>query len=398
METRIRVYMKIRAVDICLNIYVSRFHMRERRKKERRGKLRMYSSKKLLSIFLTAIMAISIVAMAIPVAVEAQVPYLTLSPTSGRGALGDKSNAFDGWSDPTLVTVTGYNFPAEQKNITLRIVAWDKDITPTAGDDLKLKYVSIGDAASVNADANGYFQAMFEVPSKEKGMYKVFAVYTVDGSQKTTEGALFEVEAAMLILEENSQTSTGVYNSRVHILLTGFREKEKVNIIPTDFLVTTPDGSTEFSSFTVDTNGATIDVPLDANVGYVSGKTSGGIKNVIVYGSKSGISATATFTIRPTIGFSLGTTFEPTVSIPAGDGYAYLWGKNWEPDTEIEAGTLKFIISDVAYSTDHDDITVADDGTFGPIKVSYDNLPRGVVSVELYGTTFSLSAENIIPP
>ncbi|MEM3056605.1 MAG: hypothetical protein QW639_05185 [Candidatus Bathyarchaeia archaeon] len=46
-----------------------------------------------MSIFLTAIMAISIVAMAIPVAVEAQVPVVTVSPTSGRGVLKDGSNA-----------------------------------------------------------------------------------------------------------------------------------------------------------------------------------------------------------------------------------------------------------------------------------------------------------------
>ncbi|MEM2894343.1 MAG: hypothetical protein QW486_09440, partial [Candidatus Bathyarchaeia archaeon] len=95
--------------------------MRERRKKERRGKLRMYSSKKLLSIFLTAIMAISIVAMAIPVAVEAQVPVVTVSPTSGRGVLEDGSVAFDGWSSATEVTVTGSNFESEQDSITIRI-------------------------------------------------------------------------------------------------------------------------------------------------------------------------------------------------------------------------------------------------------------------------------------
>jgi hypothetical protein len=117
----------------------------------------------------------------------------------------------------------------------------------------------------------------------------------------------------------------------------------------------------------------------------------------MVYGSKSGISATASFTVRSTIGFSLGTRFEPTVSIPSGDGSVYLWGKNWEPDTEIEAGTLRLIVSGVTYTTDHNDITVSDEGDFGPIKVSYDNLPRGLVTVELYGTTFSLEAENIIP-
>jgi hypothetical protein len=370
--------------------------------KGKKGKLRMYSSKKILSIFLTAIMAISLVAMAMPVAVEAQVPYITVTPTSGRGVLEDGSAAFDGWSSATEVTVTGYNFESEQDSITIRIASVDEDITTTAGKEVTLRYYSIAGSAanSVKADANGYFQAVFRLPSLKAGMYNVFAVYTPEGGvATTTSGALFEVKPDILILEENSQSSTGVYNSRVHILLTGFEGDEEVSIIPTNFLVTAPDGTDKFTSFKVNADGCTSG--LKTNVGYLSGARQGGTVNVIIFGSSSGITVSKSFTIKPTIAFDLDNddALEPTVSIPVAASTVYLWGRNWVADTEIPANSLKIKTEATSYITTHSKITVPSTGAFGPIAVTYfDNLPAVQLSVELYGTTFSLAAENIIPP
>ncbi|MBS7638633.1 hypothetical protein KEJ49_07135, partial [Candidatus Bathyarchaeota archaeon] len=361
----------------------------------------MYSSKKILSIFLTAIMAISLVAVAIPVA-EAQVPIVTVSPTSGRGVLEDGSNAFSGWSSATEVTVTGSNFASEQDSITIRIASVDEDIETTAGVEVTLRYFSIAGSApnSVKADANGYFQAVFRLPSLKAGMYNIFAVYTPEGGvATTTAGALFEVKADILVLEENSQTSTGVYNSRVHILLTGFEGDEEVSIIPTNFLVTAPDGTEKFTSFKVNANGCTSG--LMTNVGYISGDRQGGTVNVIIFGSSSGITVSKSFTIKPTIAFDLDSDndLEPTVSIPVAASTVYLWGRNWVADTEIPANSLKIKTEATSYITTHSKITVPSNGAFGPVAVTYfDNLPAVQLSVEVAGITFSLSAENIIPP
>jgi hypothetical protein len=253
----------------------------------------------------------------------------------------------------------------------------------------------------VKADANGYFQAVFRLPSLKAGMYNVFAVYTPEGGvATTTSGALFEVKPDILILEENSQSSTGVYNSRVHILLTGFEGDEEVSIIPTNFLVTAPDGTDKFTSFKVNADGCTSG--LKTNVGYLSGARQGGTVNVIIFGSSSGITVSKSFTIKPTIAFDLDGDgdLEPTVSIPVAASTVYLWGRNWEAGVSIPENSTRIKIdSSTSYNTTHNEIIVGSEGSFGPIPITYsDNLPEGQISVELYGTTFSFEAENIIPP
>jgi len=372
--------------------------------KEKMNELNKMKGNKILSTLVISFLTLSLLTVSIPLA-SAAAPTLTLSPTSGRGVLGDGSNTFGGWSSATEITVAGTGFPTEQDDIQLRIALTTEEITTTAGDLIPLRYYSIiGTGANyINADGNGNFKATFRVPSLEAGTYNIFAVYQpTGGSLTSTSGAVFTVNADMLVLEENLQSATGVYNSKVHILLTGFGESETINIIPGNFLVTAADGTTAFTGFDVGTDGSTS--ALTTNVGYVAYNRPGGTFSVIVFGSSSGLTISKSFTVKPTIAIDLDSdvTMEPSVSVPVSASTVYLWGRNWPATTplkEIAANSLKIKTSTTTYMTTHSLITVPATGKFGPVAVTYfDNLPAVPLSVELDATTFSLSAANIIPP
>jgi hypothetical protein len=357
----------------------------------------------LVTILIVSALVPAIVPLSSSIVKASPEASITLSPTSGRGPLGDATLGIV--SPATVVTVTGTGFPPNQDNIVLRIAPSNVPITPTAGIELTLTRVSIaGSTTGVRADASGCWKATFSVPALQAGTYNVFAVYTpAGGSPVTSAPATFTVVADMLVLEEATLTSTGVYNSRVHILLTGFQGGETVNIIPTNFLVTAPDGTTSFTSFTVSTSGDTIG--QSNNVGYVSGARPGGTFTVVVYGASSGISVSKTFTVNPTIAIDRDNDnmLEPQVSISRTASTFYIWGRNWPvttPAIQIPANNLTIIdTTGRAYSTSHSSIIVGADGSFGPVAVTYfDDLPTQPLSIKLYGTIFSLANRNIIPP
>jgi hypothetical protein len=320
----------------------------------------------------------------------------------GDGVLGTVSPA-------TTVTVTGAGFPPEQDDISLRIAPSGVPITPTAGQPLTMTRRSIDGTTSglVRADALGGWRATFSVPQLEAGEYNIFAVYTpVGGAPTTSEPAGFTVTAEMLVIEEATLASRGVYNSRVRILLTGFRGGESITLIPTNFLRTEPfDGGDPFTGFTVATDptyGGGSTIGLTGNAGFIASRP-GGTFSVIAFGASSGISLTKSFTVDSTLAFTWERDFplRHTLSLQRTATTFFVHGLNWPvttPATVIPANDLKLVAPDRTITTSHAAITVDSTGRFTNIAVTYfDDLPTVPLKVQLFGREFSLENGNIIP-
>jgi len=339
---------------------------------------------------------------------KAASPTLVLSPTSGTGELGDKGLADE--QDATTVTVTGTGFDSEMDNIQLRIALSSKDITTTAGYELKFARWSIAssDSGKVKADAAGNWMATFDVPQLEAGTYNVFAVY--DSPAVTSAPVVFTVNPGILVVEDSSESSTGVFNSKVHIMLSGFKGGETVHIM-SSFLKTTPFGTTDLATFTLAEDpdyegGDTAGLTTDVNVGYVS-STVGGTINIGVYGKKS--SASASFTINPTVAVRMNAPMnvplqgtDPQISIKSSLGsgeFMYVSGRNWIDDVDILANSIDIRVSGVDHNAYHSKVTTDSDGAFDNLKIQYfDTLPTQPASLIINGMAFDLASGNIIPP
>lgn len=391
---------------------------------------RIYSSqtKAATTLFLSALLLISFAMAIVPslVPVKAASPALSVSPTSGRSWLRDSVlwGSTDKYSGATTIYVTGTGFPAEQDDITLRMAESDEDVTATSGEQLILVRYSLnatsspssGDNYYVMADASGSFKVTFEVPQTKAGAYNIWAVYTpTDGSETTSPPVAFTVTVGIAVVEENNAgtttASTGVFNSKVHILVSGFEGGETVSVIPTNFLVTAAFGSTAVTDFVVgeDTTwsgGSTYGTGFTAgdNVGYVTSRKGGDV-SVIVFGQTSGLTTSATFTLKATIAVSTTTLSvsmvgtDPKISIPRTAGSINMSLRNWLDDVDVLANTIQLQVSGVSHTTQHAKITTTSNGAYNNVKVTYfEDLPTLPVTVIINGVSFNLESGNLIAP
>jgi hypothetical protein len=341
---------------------------------------------------------------------KAASPALVLSPTSGTGELRDAGlwpGSTGAYSGGTTVTVTGSGFDAEQDDISLRIALSSDAVKTTAGYSLSIYRPTMAatHANKVMADASGNFMTKFDVPQLQAGTYNVFAVY--GSPEETSAPVLFTVNAGIMVLEESTQTSTGVFNSKVHILLSGFEGGETISIIPSNFLMTAPFGTTSVSQFTLAKDstyegGST--TGLSANTGYV-GSRKGGSVSIIVFGQSSGTTLSTTFTLKPSVAVSASTLgvpmigTDPQISIPRTASTIYLSGRNFGDEEDILANTITLTISGVSHVTQHLKVTTTTGGEFNNLAVTYfDDLPTLPATLTINSISYNLDNGNIIAP
>jgi len=168
-------------------------------------------------------------------------------------------------------------------------------------------------------------------------------------------------------------------------------------------------GSTAVSSFVLADDstwegGST--TGLSTNVGYVTSR-KGGAVSVIIFGQTSGLTATATFTLNPTIAVStspfstanaIGST-EPSIAINRSASTIYMSGRNWLDEVDILANTIALQLSCVNHLTQHGKVTTSTSGAFNNVSVTYfDDLPTLPVTVIANSVSFNLESGNLIAP
>jgi len=393
------------------------------------------SQTRLATTILSVLLLISVAAIPLAlISVGAASPTITVSPTSGNGDLTDPTlyGAVDPYKGGTTVYITGTGFPAEQDEITFRIADTSTTISTTAGDQLYLNRMSIPGTqniysstqwgqqpayytfgTSAKADASGSFRVAFVVPQLKAQQYNIWAVYTESGkAAATTSPVVFTVNAVMAIVEEQNayqNAATGVFNSKVHILLSGFDKNEKVSLIPTNFLTTQAFGNVPLTEIqlaedlTYEGGSTALLASKTANVGYITSRKGGPI-NVLVFGETSGITCSTTFNIMPSMAFTKGLiaggqimNSDPTLSINRTASTIYVQLRNWLDSVTIPASSLQLVASGVSYLTSHTSVTTSDDGAVDNLQVTYFNdLPTLPLSATLNGITFSMDAGNII--
>jgi hypothetical protein len=343
-------------------------------------------------LVLASFASLSLVA---PVGVaSAAVPTLTLSPTSGNPA-GPTSSVTK--LTATTVTVTGSGFPPGQDNILLRIATSDTTPSATAGYPLTLTRPSIAGSSltgGVKADANGWFKVQFSVPALAGGDYIVFAVYTESGETKISQTASFTITPAIKVVRTATEVAEGRYGHGVTIDVAGFGSGETVQIIPSDV----------FGTITITTNTTALTNQGTGSTTSAVNTTAGGSKTITALGLSSGKSATTTFTVKPAIALLSSTTVPSPlrsniISVSsAAPTTLYVLGKGFGSSQSISANSITLTVAGQTIQTAHSSVTTGSDGSFGPIAVTVlSNLPMGVVTINIAGTDFNWSNDNILP-
>jgi len=194
----------------------------------------------------------------------------------------------------------------------------------------------------------------------------------------------------------------------VHIAATGFAAGESLTIVPSTFLTLGPDGSGgAFTNFVVGSDGSTgtetcaTSQTANSNgaacdYGFVASRPGGAV-TVLVFGGSSGLTASATFTITPSIALAPGLGYsgaQTTFVLAPTAGTSYLVGHNFAAATPISANSLT--LGGVA--TIHGTVTTDNNGAFAPFQFTYTNsLPLGQISAVFNATTFSFANSNIFP-
>ena len=400
----------------------------------------MQIAKKASSLSIAILLTLSALVFLVPLAtVHAAGPTITLSATSGTGALADgffsPSGDYGGnFASPTSITVTGTGFPSGQTNIQIGMVATTSTLSVTSLQTnalclktASIKYASAGSCtypgsttngfSAVTADANGNFMVKFAVPEVQAQTYNIAAIYTpTNGAATMTSPVVFTVNTGVAVANEWAGAQNGVYGTFVHVLVTGFKANEQISVIPTNLLTNTKaESGSAFTSFSVGADGATDgEVAATCKEGtaiaytgtqlcdaaFVSARPGGAI-TAVVFGGSSGLTASTTFTLSPSIAIEPGAGTTPangaqTAFVLTPDaGSGWLAGRNFAASTVINAGSLT--LGGVA--TVVGSVTTDSSGSFAAQKFTYvSNLPLGSISATFNGTSFTFANGNIIAP
>ncbi len=340
-------------------------------------------------------------------------PTLTLSVSSGNPGL---YSAVIGWvSYPTKVTVSGTGFPGNTV-IYLAMIPTSKPVTAanaqvynlvnmyTVAGFPAIKYWSLGSSSSsIETDADGQFTVTFYVPAVQKGTYNIVAYYqTSSGTYVLSTPQEFTVNPITAVINvwatynTGSEVNSGVANTWVEILGSGFGESEPIEVIgaqnlfitsQVDFESGLPSSVTTLinplSSIVTSPHGA-----FDYSTGtYVNPLTYGGQYTITFIGEDTGIESTTTFTVEPSILFYESPSsgiYHQVNSLVSGSGIAYLAGVNFPKNGYTPANSLSF-----------DGVTVLIPSTLTSSSAQT-NLPNGEL---VYETSSSPAAtySNYIP-
>jgi len=379
-----------------------------------------------------------------PTVVAASSPTITLSASSGSPPLG---STWWGLQVPaTNITVTGTGFPSGQTGIEVGLISTSSVVTSSTVlsnylclDDLSLVtaagntacntidlpggstatqgYVSTGDAGyqQVTADANGYFQSVFQTPlvaGSPDVTYNIAATYSTSSGYVVSNSVPFSVTPTIAVVNDYSGANSGKYNDRVDLLAAGFSATETIQLLPsTGLFVTAPWGGTSENTFTVDQFGSTWSQGLAAGVEcgtattFGSGVSNGGCDFAFVgdhhsgsvtvqfIGVNSGNTASTTFSVTPSIEFQF--QGKTTFALPASAGTGYFVGHGFAKSESIPQGSLSI----GGVTTLQSSITATTAGSFGPVAFTYtSSLPAGVNTATFDGITFSFANQNIVAP
>jgi len=381
------------------------------------------SSVKASSISILSVLVLSALVGVVAFAptVRAATPTLAFSTSSGQGALGDAT--FGVVSAATLVSVTGTGFPAGQDSISLGYITLGKAVSAANYNGLTLIRPSLASTATgtncpvtsggcVQADANGWFTAQFYVPEVQAGAYTIVAQYIPTGGSTTlTTGTPFTVNAAIGISNEDG----AIYNSQVEITASGFGASETVSFSPTTMFTSAQyGGGTAFSSFAVSSTGATCSAayPGTSPTGYAyTGRCStgtgatqfltnhkGGSVAITATGGTTSITASASYSISPSIAILNSATGVTELSIPTAAGSAKVEGFGFASSATFPANSLTLTVGGVTALTIMNSVTTDNFGYFVPTTFTWtQGLPEGMTTVGLNGTNYSFANANLQP-
>jgi len=256
-------------------------------------------------------------------------------------------------------------------------------------------YTGAGATACLTTSATGMFKVTTVVPALPGGPETIVVsdgTNAVSTSFSITPSVSFAKSGTNFGYPEQPITGT--------ITVTGFGSGESVAIATTAFTTTslscttgtslTGGASTNWgaNALVIGTSAGT----CSAAVGGAVADTTGGAKSITATGATSTLTASTTFTVKPWVAFynsaTSPTTFSfigtaPTSLLIEGHGFAA---------TTIAASSTT--IGGVA--TNHASVTPGTSGAFTGLVVSpTSNVPFGLVSVVIGGTTFSYAAGNI---
>lgn len=365
-----------------------------------------YKSVLMLTLILLAPIFVLIT---LPVA-HAASPSISLSVSSGTG------NAVT-----TGVKITGTGFPGLKSTtgIKLYFISTGKTLSVSGatqvdlyGQSLRLSGASVDcgsstsgtcpPAKSVSVDGSGNFIAFFNVPSLAADTYNVFVSYTPSGGSDTNSSPVaFTIAPYLDVRLAKDDGSAAVapttrsahFGQWVRVLAYGFGASETVTVTG----LPVPSGTT--LTLTSTSTGAT-----DTKYAHFIGETTAGSKTFTAVGGTSGVTATRSFTINPTIAVYSSQTSTTQVSIPAGapnTAYVELHGfANAETisSATIGGGTASF-----------GSVTTSTSGSYGVgggahLALLYTNsLSYGLTSITITGSktgtvTFNAANGNVINP
>jgi hypothetical protein len=363
-------------------------------------------------------MLMALVIPAINIAPSYAAAEVTIDPASGTARVRSGRMAAN-IAAATVITVTGTGLPADQDNIKLRILGvastaaagQGTQLTTTAGaGDLTDATLFGSDSNTLKADATGYFKAKIRVPDGyQEGSYNIYAEFAESGKATTISStSTLTIDAAVAVVNTYSKATSGINQQPVEVLVSGFKAGETISITPTNFLTTAVYGASAFSSFAlVAAKTGTYGTTTTTNVGYL-GSRAGGSFTVTVSGESSGIDASTTFTINPSIAVltsldhnSFTNTVDTTrLSISASASVMWLTGRNFAASKTVESASTATLTSGSTTQTlTHSAVKTNAAGDFGPLKFTYTTgLTLGEVTIAIDSTDYNLAGKNIIPP
>ncbi len=325
----------------------------------------MYNSKKILPIFLTAIMAISLVAPVMYAPVIAEAPTIALSKSSGY---------VRDW-----VTVTGKGF-AGDKDVVIKWFRDDVEVATVGTTIADFRYPSLrgGAGSAARTDSSGSFIVDIRVPIVKGGMYTIKII--VDGEVKAKES--FTVLPNVEFLDEDDNPVTeGMWGDSIYrVRISGFPADVAVTLSPSEAL---SGFGTPSTGSTIGTNEGQVD--LAPNIVRV-GEQPRGIQTLKFEGG--GISVSKTFNYISCIELNtLSITRSPGITLGI---KVHGFGKEETiPADSITIGGA---------STIHPSKTTKTNGSFDDwlsVTLASQILTLGEVPIIIAGATFNLANGNI---
>jgi len=309
--------------------------------------------------------------------VHAASPTVSLS-TISSGALTAATSGTVG--STIVVTGTGFN-PASTITITTTVgttsVTW---LTAGGASSATPAVDSLVVAGKLTTTASGNFEVEVVVPSLPGGAQ---TVTVSDGVNTGT--ATFAITPAISVTFAAANFGFPEEGVTPSIIATGFGSGESVT-------VSTPMFSTASFTCTTGSTLGTFGSSTNCGAAVTVVEQTGGAKTITATGATSGLTATTTYTVYPWAAFYDGNVHVTTFSFIGTAPTSIVAEAHGLPAATIAANSITV----AGIASNHAGVTPGTTGNFYGLVVSPSaNVPYGLASVVIAGTTFSYAAGNI---